>query len=175
MSEFTLQSSMREIESRFPFSRQLLFKSFHLGGCASCGFEPDETLQDVAQKHQKNPEEVLDVLNKGFENQRSAYISASELGELQKSGADLLMVDVREDWEFEMSHIPQSVLLNPTNIEETFEKAKSTANVVVVCHHGLRAMNATLYMKECGIVNARCLKGGIDAYSVEVDPSIPRY
>lgn len=47
--------------------------------------------------------------------------------------------------------------------------------VVVVCHHGLRSMNATLYLRENGVRNARSLSGGIDAYSSKLDNSIPKY
>ena len=99
----------------------------------------------------------------------------NEFANLQKRKAKLLIVDVREDWEFEMAHLPQSILLTEKNFDQTVIHSKNVECVVVVCHHGLRSMNATLYFRENGIVNARSLQGGIDAYSSKIDNSIPRY
>jgi hypothetical protein len=45
---FILSSTMKEVEARFPFARSLLHSKFHVGGCASCGYEPNETIEQVA-------------------------------------------------------------------------------------------------------------------------------
>lgn len=175
MAEFTLSSTMREVESRFPFSRQILFQQFHLGGCGNCGFAPDETVSQVAEKHSKNALDIVTALNDGLSRLQDSYITGAELKGILERREDVVMVDVREPWEREIASIEGSVLLDEQNIEFVFEKAKQSKNVVVVCHHGLRAMNATMYMHEQGIPHARCLKGGTDAYSLEVDPTLPRY
>ena len=54
-------------------------------------------------------------------------------------------------------------------------ESKNVSHVIVVCHHGMRSMNATLYLREKGVLNAKSLVGGIDAYSVKVDNLIQRY
>jgi rhodanese-related sulfurtransferase len=47
--------------------------------------------------------------------------------------------------------------------------------LVVVCHHGVRSMNVTVWLRNQGFENAQSLRGGIDAWSVEVDPNVARY
>lgn len=172
---FNLLSTMKEVETRFPFARSLLHSKFHVGGCASCGYEANETIEQVAIKHSKNAQAMVVTLNEGVEDMKKSEITIQEFSDLQKRNAKLLIVDVREDWEFEMARIPNSILLTEKNFEQTVADSKNVECVIVVCHHGLRSMNATLYLRENGIVNAKNLQGGVDAYSAKLDNSIPRY
>lgn len=166
---------MKEVETRFPFSRQLLFSKFHLGGCGNCAYEPGETIAEVAEKHGKPAQDLVSTLNESFGNMLDAYISPSDLKIVLSGNESKALIDVREPWEFEICRIPGSVLLSQSNMASVLEQAKAAQHVIVICHHGLRAMNATLFMHEQGIVQARCLKGGTDAYSQEIDPTLQRY
>jgi len=172
---FSLSSTMKEVETRFPFARSLLHSKFHVGGCASCGYEHNETIEQVAEKHKKDASAMVLTLNEGMEDMQKSEITVDEFSEMQKRNAKTLILDVREDWEYEIAHIPNSILLTEKNFELNVEKSKYVECVVVVCHHGLRSMNATLYLRENGVVNARSLQGGVDAYSAKLDNSIPRY
>lgn len=175
MLEFTLNSTMKEVETQFPFARSLLHSKFHVGGCASCGYEAQETIAQVALKHKKDAQGMLTALNDGLGDMQKSEITVQEFAAMQARQAKLLILDVREDWEFELARIPASLLLTEKNFSENVEKSKTVECVVVVCHHGLRSMNATLYLRENGILNARSLQGGIEAYSLKIDNSIPRY
>ena len=172
---FCLSSTMKEVETRFPFARSLLHSKFHVGGCASCGYESNETIEQVAVKHSKDAHAMVSTLNAGVEDMQKSEITVSEFSEMQKRNAKTLILDVREDWEYEIAKIPNSVLLTEKNFEENVEKSRLVECVIVVCHHGLRSMNATLYLRENGVANARSLQGGIDAYSSKLYNSIPRY
>ena len=172
---FNSQSVMKEIEARFPFSRALLHSKFHVGGCATCGYEPEESLAQVAIKHGKDADQMVIALNTGFQEMHSSEISPARFHELTQQDPELVLIDVRESWENEISALPGSILLTPQNLEATFEKARNSRNVIVYCHHGLRSLNAALYMKEHGIENAKSLTGGIDAYSVQFATDLPRY
>ena len=68
MTVFSLDSKMSEVESLFPFSRSMLHKKFHVGGCATCGYEPQESIADVAKKHGKNALEMVEALNEGLDS-----------------------------------------------------------------------------------------------------------
>lgn len=172
---FSLLSTMKEVESLFPFARSLLHSKFHLGGCANCGYEPNETIEQVAAKHSKDAQAMVTTLNDGIADMQKSEITIEEFSDLQKRNAKILIVDVREDWEFELARIPNSILLAEKNFGQTVAHSKNVECVIVVCHHGLRSMNATLYLRENGIANAKSLQGGVDAYSAKLDNSVPRY
>ncbi|KAB8031748.1 rhodanese-like domain-containing protein [Fluviispira multicolorata] len=173
--QFSKQSSMQEVETHYPFARALLHSKFHVGGCASCGYEPTETIEEVATKHKKDGIAMIEALNQGLLDMQKAEITVEEFANMYKRNAKILIIDVREEWEFEIAKIPNSTLLTEENFEMTCENSKKVECVVVVCHHGLRSMNATLYLRENGVTNARSLQGGIDLYSSKIDASIPRY
>ena len=73
--QFTLQTKMRDVEIKFPFARSSLHSQFHIGGCSKCGYEPDDSIEEVAQKHSKSPTDVLELLNKNIEDMNQCDIS----------------------------------------------------------------------------------------------------
>jgi rhodanese-related sulfurtransferase len=175
MSDFTLDSTMKEVEARFPFSRSLLHSKFHVGGCQSCGYLPEESVREVAQKHSKDGIAMVETLNSGFAEMQRSEISPEELQTLLSTNENVLLLDVRETWEFDLCHLSNALRLSEENMEETMRKASQTRHVIVYCHHGVRSLNATLFFKNNGIPQACSLKGGIDAYSLKIDPTIQRY
>ncbi|MCA2960253.1 MAG: sulfurtransferase [Silvanigrellales bacterium] len=107
---------------------------------------------------------------------RACELSAQELAVLLDTRKnEVLLVDVRESWEFELTHLPGSLLLGETNMEDVFARARRSKEVVLVCHHGLRSLNATLFFRQNGVTQARSLRGGVDAFAREVDATLPRY
>src|SRR5580658_1313709 len=105
----------------------------------------------------------------------SYEISAAEAAQiLREKGARL--VDVREPWEFATTHIEGSLPMPmgevPTRAQKELEVDE---RLVIVCHHGVRSMNVTAWLRRQGFENAQSLRGGIDAWSVEVDPKVARY
>jgi rhodanese-related sulfurtransferase len=176
MTEFTLATTMKEVETTFPFARAMLHAKFHVGGCASCGFEPAETISEVAQKHSKNGDAMLEALNEGIRDMFDAQIDVQNASTMLKSIDDVLVVDVREAWEFEICRLSEkAILLNEKTMPLVFEKGQSAKHVIVYCHHGVRSLNAALYLRQNGLPQAVSLKGGIDKFAQSVDPTIPRY
>jgi rhodanese-related sulfurtransferase len=172
---FKPSSSMKEVETFFPFARTTLHSQFHIGGCKSCGYEQNQTIEEVAKKYNQNSQEMTRILNAGLQNMKNSQITPQDLSHFIESKKPLLIVDVRENWEFQITHFPNSFLLTEENFKETIAKSKDVDLVVVVCHHGLRSLNAALYLRENGLLNAKSLQGGIDTYSATIDKSIPRY
>jgi len=102
-------------------------------------------------------------------------ISAADAAALLKEkGARL--IDVREPWEFATSHIEGGVLIPMGNVaSRAHQELDPEERLVVVCHHGVRSMNVTAWLRNQGFEQAQSLRGGIDAWSVEVDPKVVRY
>jgi rhodanese-related sulfurtransferase len=86
------------------------------------------------------------------------------------------LIDVREPWELALTRIEGSV---PIPMGEIPSRAAQELNrderLVIVCHHGVRSMNVTAWLRNQGFEQAQSLRGGIDAWSQEVDPAVKRY
>jgi rhodanese-related sulfurtransferase len=86
------------------------------------------------------------------------------------------LIDVREPWEFAATSVEGSV---PIPMGEIPSRAPTELDrgerLVVICHHGVRSMNVTVWLRQQGFGQAQSMRGGIDAWSVEVDPGVARY
>ncbi len=101
-------------------------------------------------------------------------IAPAELAQAMKAG-DARLVDVRTREEYEAACIEGSILLNQDLMQEIMAKWDREALTVFIDHKGTRAMDATAYFAGHGFAQARCLTGGIDAWSQEIDATVPRY
>jgi adenylyltransferase/sulfurtransferase len=88
---------------------------------------------------------------------------------------DLLLLDVREEWEHTLSAIPGSELIPLGQLADRVQELAFEENIVVYCHHGQRSYFGAEILLEAGFKKVYNLMGGIDAWSQIVDPSIPRY
>jgi len=108
-------------------------------------------------------------------------ISASELKRRLDSDETLQLVDVREAMELDLARLQQPVIHLPLSQSETWiEQISSLINrdvpVVVLCHAGIRSWQFACWLMEAqGYEQVLNLQGGIDAWSVSADPSVPRY
>ena len=105
-------------------------------------------------------------------------ISPGELKELLASnkGKACVLLDVRESWEHEEAHIAGSILIPMGDIPgRAHQELDPESHIIAICHHGVRSMSVTAWLREQGFERAQSLRGGIDAWSAEIDASIPRY
>ncbi len=85
-------------------------------------------------------------------------------------------IDVREPWEFETARIDGTVLMPMGDVpSRAHQELDPDERLVVLCHHGMRSLNVAVWLRNQGYENAQSLRGGIDAWSAEVDPLVPRY
>lgn len=167
---------MREVLEAFPGAQRALFRRYHIGGCASCGFSPDETLGGLCQRNNNLPvDEVLAHIQASHEQDAKILISPPDLAALLKENPSVKLLDVRSREEFEAVHLPGSILLAQPVMMEILGKWTRQDVFVIVDHAGKQSLDAAAYFLGHGFENIRALRGGIDAWSQEVDPSVRRY
>jgi rhodanese-related sulfurtransferase len=86
-----------------------------------------------------------------------------------------VLLDVREPWEFQLAKIEGSTHLPMGEIPARIQDIESSHPTVVICHHGVRSLQVVAYLERHGFENLHNLQGGIDAWSREVDPTVPSY
>jgi rhodanese-related sulfurtransferase len=105
-------------------------------------------------------------------------ITPRELKRQLDSGESIAIIDVREPFEAEICRIgnsePIPMIAIPQALPALAEKAAS-AKLVMVCHHGVRSMQVVRWLRGRRIAACQSLRGGIDSWSIEIDPQIPRY
>jgi rhodanese-related sulfurtransferase len=102
-------------------------------------------------------------------------ISPPELAERLKAGEQINLIDVREPMEFELARIDGAKLLPLSRFNEWIDELDPEAEIVVMCHHGIRSANLCMFLIRNGFARVFNLDGGIDLWSKEIDPSVPRY
>jgi rhodanese-related sulfurtransferase len=167
---------MHEVLENFPGAQRALFRRYHIGGCSSCGFSPDETLAQVcARNGNLDVAEVLAHIQSSHEQDAKILISPKELAELLQRDKSVKLVDVRSREEFEAVHIEGSVLLSQDVMRELMASGSNTNPIVVIDHAGKNGLDAAAYFMGHGLQNVHCLRGGIDAWAQEVEPKMRRY
>ena len=103
-------------------------------------------------------------------------ITPREVKQRLDSGEKLRMVDVREPFEFQQAHIDGSELI-PMGAVQRELPALEAAEVplIVFCHHGVRSLQVVGWLREQGVTECSSMEGGIDRWSLEIDPAVPRY
>jgi rhodanese-related sulfurtransferase len=102
-------------------------------------------------------------------------ISAKEVNERLGRGDKLLLVDVREQWEYDLSKIPGAKLIPLGALPANLNTLRAADEVICYCHHGMRSLDAAVWLRQQGVESAKSMAGGLERWSVEVDPQVPRY
>jgi rhodanese-related sulfurtransferase len=102
-------------------------------------------------------------------------IEAAELKKALDAGEGVVVVDVREAWEHALGSLPNAVHIPVRDLVVRLAELDPEKPYVLYCHHGMRSLNAVVALAERGFRRVRSLRGGIDRWSAEIDPSVPRY
>jgi rhodanese-related sulfurtransferase len=86
-----------------------------------------------------------------------------------------LLLDVREPWEYETARIEGSKLVPLGEVATRLGELAQDQDVVAICHHGGRSMQVAMFLEKNGFAKVHNLSGGMDAWSKNVDPSVPVY
>ena len=101
--------------------------------------------------------------------------TAEQLKEYLESGAKLVILDVREVWEYETCHLENSMHISMSQIPARLDELDREDETIVLCHHGMRSRQVIAYLQTQGFNNLVNLEGGIDAWSKSVDLNMPQY
>ena len=108
---------------------------------------------------------------------KAVEISVEEVARLRDAGDEFLFIDCRERDEAETAAIDGAVLM-PMSEWDQFEgdlAAAAGQHVIVHCHHGSRSLRVARWLRANGFPTAQSMAGGIDQWSQQVDPAVPRY
>ena len=172
----TGDSSMQEVLQTFPGAQRALFRKYHIGGCNSCGFRPDETLAGVCERNGDLPVgEVLEKIQQSHDEDALILLEPADLAKRLANDENIRLVDIRSREEFEAVHIKDAVLLTQPLMQEILGSWDNDQRFVIIDHQGQKGLDAAAYYLGHGMPNVHALRGGIDAWSLEVDSSIRRY
>lgn len=104
-------------------------------------------------------------------------MTVQQLQEALSAGEDTrpLLLDVREPWEWQLTHINGSLHLPMGQIPSQVDSLDKTHPTVVICHHGTRSLQVVAFLERMGFANLHNLQGGIDAWARSVDPAVQVY
>jgi rhodanese-related sulfurtransferase len=102
-------------------------------------------------------------------------ITPAEVKQRLDRGEKLVLIDVRELWEFSVCRIEGAKLIPMGTVPANLQALDTDDEIVVYCHHGVRSLDVTVWLRGQGVEGAKSLAGGIERWSVEIDPKVPRY
>lgn len=102
-------------------------------------------------------------------------LDAGELKQKLEAREDFVLLDVREPWERATASIEPSAHIPMGDIPARVQELDPDKHIVVYCHHGLRSLNVTSWLRQQGFEEVQSLRGGIDRWSREIDPKVPLY
>src|SRR5216684_2032107 len=174
--EITPDSTMREVLEAYPGAQRALFRRYHIGGCSSCAFQPGETLAQLCRRNNNlDVTEMIEAIQSSHEQDAKILIAPAELARLRKQDQSLRLLDVRTREEYDAVRIEGAVLMSQPTMQEILGRWPRQELFVIYDHAGSQALDAAAYFAGHGFEQVRCLRGGIDAWSREVDPKLPRY
>ena len=140
------ETTMAEVLEAYPSAKRALFNAYHIGGCHSCAYSPESSLREVCEA-----KGIMDL------------------------DAVVRTIEERSPEEASMAVIAGAALVTETLVREIMTSWPKETTIVLHCHSGMRSMDAASYLIGHGFTNVRSMSGGIDAWSREIDSSIPRY
>ena len=175
-TEITAESKMGAVLEAFPGAQRALMRRYHIGGCSSCGFAPEDRLGDVLAKHNVLAvEDVIEYIKTSHADEQRIQIQAQDLAEALKNTTPPRLLDVREPEELDIVKLDGAVRVTPELVQEMMASWPKDTPIVTYCHHGVRSLEAASYLIGHGFTNVRTLAGGIDAWAGQIDPALPRY
>jgi rhodanese-related sulfurtransferase len=168
--------TMRELLEQFPGAQRALFRRYHIGGCSNCGFAPNETLAGVCARNENlDVDEVTEHILASDAADRAMQIEPRELSDRLAAGEKIHLLDIRTREEFDAVKLSGAHLFTQEFMQEILANWSRTDLLVIYDHQGNRSMDAAAYFQGHGFEQIRSLRGGIDAWSAEIDPKLPRY
>ncbi len=177
MSQATItpEMTMAEILRSFPSAQRALFQRYHVGGCSSCGFQPTDTLSQVCKDHNiLDVSEVIGHIQRSHEMDQRMQVEPRQVKEWIDRGEEFRFIDVRMPQELELARIPQAEALDFNDSQKYMNLSRDT-KIVFTCKSGMRSLDVAAYFAGHGFTRVFSLRGGLDGWRDQVDPTIATY
>ena len=141
----------------------------------------DETNKIIGPVHSEYGYHILLITEVKVENQDSQSVDLTVItpealdNRLSSGGSNLILLDLRESWEWDIAHIEGSQLITRENSESILSNLKKDAELILIDWKQDRSPSFVKWLLQQGFSYAKCLEGGIDAWSDKIDPSLARY
>ena len=110
-----------------------------------------------------------------FQSDPALNLSPQDVKAKLDRGEKIVFLDVREPWEVAINHLNAPVHIPLGELGQRFQELNPNDEIIVYCHMGVRSLKATRFLKEQHFKNVKNLAGGIEAWSMQIDPKVPRY
>jgi len=169
VSEISVETPMGRIIEQLPGAKRALFARYHLGGCQSCAFSNEETLAQLCLRSELDAVEVLGHLLVSHEHDLQMLVEpkAVVLGEWR-------LIDIRTREEHEAVAIEGSELFTQ-ELQQSVFGGDPEAKILLYDHQGRSVLDQVAWFRGHGLKRTFAMRGGIDGWSQEVDPRLPRY
>jgi len=141
----------------------------------------DETNKIIGPVHSEYGYHILLITEVKVESQDSQSVDLTVItpealdNRLSAGGSNLILLDLRESWEWDIAHIEDSQLITRENSESILSNLKKDAELILIDWKQDRSPSFVKWLLGQGFSYAKCLEGGIDAWSDKIDPSLARY
>jgi rhodanese-related sulfurtransferase len=170
-ADLSTDSPMAVILETLPGAKRAIFARYHLGGCQSCAFSNEETLAELCARSEIPAAEVLGHLLASHLHDSAMWMEPA----VAKAGiSGLRLIDLRTREEHEAVVISDSEFFTQELQQQLFAGEPKT-RILLYDHNGQNVLDQVAWFRGHGLNETYGLRGGIDAWSREVDPSIPRY
>jgi rhodanese-related sulfurtransferase len=171
----TPDMTMEQILAIAPAAQRALFQRYHIGGCSSCGFQPTDTLAQVCKDHNiLDVKEVVATIERAQEVDTRIEVEPRDVKQWLDAKEDFSFIDVRSPEELALAKIAAAEPLDYDNPGRYMDLPKDR-KIVFTCRSGARSLDVASYFIGHGFKRVYSMRGGILAWSEEVDPSVPRY
>jgi len=189
--EIGLNTTMGEILSVYPSAKLGLFRRYHIGGCASCGYQPTDTVAEVMQEHiHDNPLDAVIVciresadVDVGLQilptvveatlqpenDSRLLVLQSPEVAAALQRGEKWRLIDVRSPEEWETKHIPGAQLLTVELKFEALDSWPKDTPIIFYSNTGHHSLEVASYFVAYGSTHVRSMAGGIEAWTGEME------
>ena len=188
--EIRASTTMEEILSAYPSAKLGLFRRYHIGGCAACGYQPTDTLEQAIGGHNiSDPLEaviacilesgqveaglqilpaVVAAALKPKQESRLVDVSSPEVEAALERGESWPLIDVRSPEEWVNGHIPEAQFLTLELKFEALDTWPKDTRIVFYSNAGHRSLEVASYFMAYGFTNVRNMAGGLEAWSAEL-------
>jgi rhodanese-related sulfurtransferase len=173
--DLSVETPMARLIEALPGARRALFARYHLGGCQSCAFSNEETLAQLCLRAgDLPPDEVLAHLLASHAHDLEMLLEPAAARDRLAAAVPPRLIDIRTREEHEAVAIAGSEF-STQELQQQLFAGDPAAEILLYDHSGAYVLDQVAWFRGHGLDNTFGLRGGIDAWSREIDPKLPRY